>query len=241
MEENFFSRFLHKYFFNEKWCCNVCGREIFGNGYFCEKCEKELPFNDGALCNHCGRHTVAPEEYCSSCKEFMLSVDCSRSAFIYAKPVSGLIQSLKYGGKKYLAGILAQYMSSVYFKFGMLADAAVFVPMTKSAKRKRGFNQSELLCREFCARTGVEMCDCVIKTKDTPRQATLGRKERAVNLAGAFKVTDRKAIENKTVVIIDDVMTTGSTAEALAEKLKRAGAKCVKLLTAASVPPKQGY
>ncbi len=235
------SDFFDKYFFNVKWRCVVCEKEIFDGGYFCKECEDKITFNAGAICNHCGRSVLAPTEYCSSCKEFALSLDMGRSAFIYDKPISTLIMKLKYGGKKFIAGIFAEYLYYIYVKFGMCADCAVFVPMTKRAERKRGFNQSKLIADKFSALSGVPVCDCIAKVKETERQATLGRNKRMINLAGAYKVTDRSAVNGKSVVIIDDVTTTGATAEAVSEKLKKAGAVKVMLLTVASVPSEDGY
>lgn len=239
--KSFLRKFTDKYFFNLKWRCNVCGKEIFEGQYFCRECEEKLPLNVGPFCNHCGRHTVAPEEYCSTCKEFLLSVDVARSAFVYDDPVKSMITKLKYGGKRYFAEILGEYLAAVYYKFGLEADVAVFIPMTRRAKFKRGFNQSELLAERFSTLTGVEVKDCLIKVKETPRQATLDRKSRMTNLVGAFKVSDKSAVKDKKVLIVDDVTTTGATAEALASKLKKAGAAKVTLLTCASVPPKNGY
>ena len=235
------SDFFDRYFFNVRWRCAVCEKEIFDGGYFCKDCEEKLTVNAGYICDHCGRSLLAPAGYCSSCKEFSLSVDMSRSAFIYDKSVSTLIMKLKYGGKKFIAGIFAEYLYYVYIKFAMCADCAVYVPMTKRAERKRGFNQSKLLAEKFSALTGVPVCDCIKKDKETERQATLGRNKRLINLSGAFTVTDRKAVAGKSVLIVDDVMTTGATSETIAAKLKKAGAVKVMLLTVASVPPEDGY
>ena len=107
--------------------------------------------------------------------------------------------------------------------------------------RNRGYNQSQLLATEVSLRTGVSVFDGVVKIKRTQRQAKLGRTERLKNLKDAYRVTDKKAVKDKVVVIVDDVSTTCSTAEALAEKLKKAGAKTVYLITVASVPPKDEY
>ena len=83
--------------------------------------------------------------------------------------------------------------------------------------------------------------DGIIKVKETKRQATLSRDDRLKNLKGAFRVKNKKEIKDKTVLIVDDVTTTGATGEAVAEKLKKAGAKAVYLLTVASLPPKDKY
>ena len=113
--------------------------------------------------------------------------------------------------------------------------------MTEKAKQKRGFNQSELLCRGLALKTEINVFEGLTKIRETQRQAKLNRKERITNLSKAFRVHDKKNIKDKTVLIIDDVSTTGSTMKVLSEKLLKAGAKSVGVLTVASVPPKNGY
>ncbi len=233
--------FIKNNFFNTKWRCNICNVEVFDGEYFCKSCYKELPFNDGAICDHCGRKVSQPTLYCSTCKERLLSIDKSRSVFVYDKAIKALIKKAKYDRKTYLIELFAKYMSFVYFKSYFNADYLCYIPMTKKALRKRGYNQSKILADNLSERINVPVINAISKVKDTTRQATLNRAERLKNLEGAFIVTDKKSIKDKVLVIIDDVTTTGATAENVAKILKRAGASKVYLLTVASVPPKQGY
>ncbi len=235
------SEFFNKYLFNAKWRCVVCNKEIFNDGYFCDNCKKELPVQNGAICEHCGRKLKVSQNYCTTCKGKLVNIDKSRSAYDYAQPINVLIKRLKYYNGRYLAKLFAQDLANVYFKNYFNADCVTFVPMTKKAYKKRGYNQSEILAKEFCALTNLPLVECLEKTKETNRQATLNKEERIKNLKDCFKATDRKLIKEKKVIIIDDVSTTGSTAEVLAKELKRVGAKEVFLLTVASVPPKDGY
>ena len=231
---------LKKYFYNPKWRCLACGKEIF-SGDFCDECLKTLPYNDGVICNHCGRAVIAPENYCSTCKGILTSLDKCRSAFVYKPPISSLIKKMKYENGKYLFNVFAEYLSQVYFKNYFNADYFTYVPMTEKSRRKRGYNQSQKLAEITAELTGVPLLDCIIKVKDTARQAKLGRVDRIKNLADAFRVSDKKSVNEKSIVIIDDVSTTGATAQVVAEKLKKAGAKSVYLLTIASVPPIDNY
>lgn len=233
--------FFVKYFFSEKWRCNNCGKEIFDEGYFCSECYKALPFNDKAICNHCGRSLTVPQQYCSTCREILFSVDKARSVFVYDKPISSLIKRAKYDKKLYLLDVFADFLANKYLKSYFNADYICYVPMTERAKRKRGFNQGELLAKKVGEKVNVEVVDILEKVKETTRQAKLGRAERLKNLENAFRVKSRKIVKDKTLVIIDDVSTTGATCESIAKKLKSAGAKNVYLLTVASVSPKLGY
>ncbi len=233
--------FFTKYFFNAKWRCNICGKEIFEEGYFCKECYEKLPFNNGKICNHCGRAVIGAEEYCSTCKNVLVSTDCSRSVFNYEGEVRKIITKAKYNGKKYLLEVFSAEMANIYFRNYFNADFLCFVPMTEKALKKRGYNQAEFLAKELSKRINVPVKDCLIKKRDTEHQAKLSRRERLKNLENVFKVTSRKEIKDKRIVIVDDVTTTGATAEAVASTLKRAGAKLVYLITLASVPPIEGY
>lgn len=223
-------------FYNPKWTCNSCGVEIFKGEYFCDKCKSELPLNQGYICEHCGRKTNAPETYCLTCKNRLLSIDMGRSVFIYKKPISGMIKRLKYKKKRYIAEILGEYLSLIYFKHYMASDIIVYPPMTEKAERKREYNHAKLLAEKLSSIVNVPVLDVIAKTKETDRQAKLGKEERLKNLVGVFKITDKKSVKDKTILIVDDVTTTGATAEVIADRLKKAGAKKVMLLTVASVP-----
>ncbi len=228
--------------FTPNWKCLLCEREIFDKDkYFCEDCEKQLPFNDGPICAHCGRKVIAPERYCTTCKGYLVSLDLSRSCFSYEKPIDKLIKNAKYAGKQYLLDYFAQRLALLYLKNYFNADGFIYIPMTKRAERKRGYNQSKILAQKLSESTNVPLLHCVDKVKETKRQATLSRAERLKNLEGAFKVVDKGAVKDKTLVIVDDVTTTGSTAEIIAKILKKAGAEKVYLVTVASTPPIDKY
>lgn len=233
--------FFVKYLFNPKWRCVVCGREIFKDGYFCEKCYDELPFNDKTVCRHCGRKVVGDEEYCSTCKNVLVSLDKCRSPFVYENSVRKLIKHAKFYGDKYLLYAFAGFLYGEYVKSGFDADVICYVPMTRRAEKRRGFNQARVLAEALAVKVGLPVIHCSEKVCETPNQKKLDRAHRLTNLKTAFRIIDKKAAAGKKVLIVDDVTTTGATAEALAAKLKNAGAVSVYLLTVASVPPKDGY
>ena len=232
---------IAKYFFNTTWRCNACGKEIFDGEYFCEDCLKTLPVNDGYICAHCGRATIQPEEYCSTCKDKLTAIDRGRSAFEYKPPISAMIKKVKYYNRRYHVEYFAERLKQVYLQNYFNADFILGVPMTKKAKRKRGFNQSELLAESVAKMLSIPIYSGLAKVKDTKRQAKLTRKERVLNLSGTFKVVDKNTIKDKSLVVIDDVTTTGSTLQIIAETLKKAGAKQVFAITVASVAPIDKY
>ena len=228
-------------FYYPRWRCNSCGKEIFGGGFFCEECEKTLPYNGKTVCNHCGREIVNPAEYCSTCKETMVSVDKARSVFKYLKPISGLIRKAKYDNGKYILDYFAEKLSFLYFNEFFKSEVVCCVPMSEKRLKKRKYNQSEILAKKVAEKINVPFSDCILKIKETERQTTLNRKERLKNLIDSFKIADKKAVRGKNVLLVDDVSTTGATAESVAAKLKKAGALRVYVITVANVPTKDGY
>ena len=236
-----FARIFKKHIFNADWQCLNCGREIFGKEKFCEQCLSELPVNDKYICGHCGRAVIASENYCTTCKNNLVALDKCRSYFVYEKPISTLIQRLKYSNQRFLVDYFADCLKFTYLQNYFNTDYFVYVPMTEKAEKRRGFNQSKLLAIALSKRTEIPVFDGLVKVKETKRQATLGRKDRLKNLHDCFRVQNKKDAVGKTFVIVDDVTTTGATAEVIAERLKKAGAKTVYLITVASTPPIDKY
>ena len=222
-----------KALFNLEWTCNICQNENFDGGYFCKKCNDCLPYIVKNYCNHCGRITPYPVTYCDSCIEKNLEYDMARSLFSYEKPIDDLIKQLKYGSKKYLSEVFIKLMAEKYLSFFSDTEVISFVPSNESTIKERGFNQSKLLAEQLSLMVNVPFLECSFKIKETERQATLSVDKRRENLKGAFKV-NRKAVKGKVILIVDDVLTTGVTADILAKLYKKAGAVKVYVLTIAS-------
>ncbi|MBO6263493.1 MAG: ComF family protein [Clostridia bacterium] len=220
----------------EKLTCDFCGREIFSGKRVCEDCERDLPKNAGYICFKCGRRTHMPTELCETCVGKELFYDGARSAFCYDGYARKGLVNLKFNNMRYLARTFAEYMRPVYLLSGFNADVAVCAPIGRQRLFDRGYNQSELIAREVCELVGLEFCPhALLKIKETQSQVGLTDEERTKNLRGSFAVNEDFDAEDKTILVIDDVMTTGTTINEIARALKRAGAKEVYALTAASV------
>ncbi len=229
---------LQKFFkdnlFNLKWTCNCCNCEIFNNDYFCDDCKNSFLEIRADKCNHCGRRTSEVSLFCNSCSGKNLQFDKARSVYEYCEPISALIKAFKYDGKKYLAEVFANKMVSAFLLNFSDVDLITFVPMSKKREKLRGYNQSKLLAQELSLLTGIKCIETVIKKSETERQANLSAKDRRNNLKNSFKVA-KSVVKDKRVLIVDDVLTTGSTADVLAEAFKKASAQAVYVLTIASV------
>ena len=224
---------VRRYDDTHNFTCDVCGREVFGGERVCEKCRKTLPFNNGHICPFCGRKVLEPG-VCIECKDHRPAVERARSCFTHEGDAAALVVRFK-KGQKYLYRTLCDFLEPQLKREFPEADLLTFVPMTKRAERKRGYNQSRLLAEELARRSGLAMLPLAEKQHETASQKTLGRREREKNLEGAFHVTDRAAAKRRKIVIIDDTFTTGSTVSELAGALLRAGAAAVFALTVTSV------
>lgn len=218
--------------FPKHYACLLCGREIFDGGDFCPKCKKTLTYNNQITCPVCGRRTQT-EQICLECKAQAPLYEKGVSAFVYEGGARELILKFK-NDCAYLKEYLAQSMYERCSSFDD-ADAVCFVPMTAKACRKRGYNQAELLAEELSGMLSLPLLkNAVEKVRESGNQKSLTMDERLKNLHGCFRA-DREVVKDKTLIVVDDVLTTGATAEAVCDELKKKGAKKIYFATVASV------
>lgn len=218
--------------FPENFTCDLCGSETFGTN-LCPDCKNSVIKNDGNTCPVCGRQTVA-NEICIECKHSLPLYDKAVSPLVYENGTVKLIQKFKNGNaylKNYFALLIAEKLEN-FPDF----DLIVYVPSAAKSLRRRGYNQSFLLAQSVSQKTGKPLLkNAVIKTKETLHQKELNGSERAENLKNSFKVAKRSEIKNMRVLVIDDVLTTGATANEISRILIAAGANKVYIAAAASV------
>lgn len=227
---NVFKKILDS-IFPEGYTCELCNREIFDGSRLCAECRDEVTFNNEHTCPVCGRRT-ASDCICLECKELAPIYDRAVSALIYEKGVQRLILAFK-EDRPYLKTWFAELM---YAKCDFKAvDAVCYVPMTKRAEYKRGYNQSYLLAKELAKLLKLPLLkNAIVKVKETSSQKSLTKREREVNLQSCFKA-DKSVVAGMSLIVVDDVLTTGSTANAISAELKKRGALKVYFVTVASV------
>ncbi len=211
-------------------CCIACGalRVDDPARALCKACLEKLVPLQPPFCPSCGQTgwaVLCPD--CAAKKPDAL--DARAAAYPYADTGRALVRALKYGRVEAAAQALASGMLPLFPKEPI--DGLVPVPLHKRRQRRRGFNQARSLCEALSRETGVPVLDALTRQKSTKTQTRLTREGRKENVQGAFQV--RLPVDGLSLLLIDDVMTTGATAVSCAKALKEAGAARVKLLAAA--------
>ena len=202
--------------------CVVCGDE---GRYLCDGCEHDLPVLMRPYCYLCASPD-APQ-LCRWCFESSPRFDRARAPYRYDGPVRQMVLDLKYRGVRIaappMARLLAQYLERNPYPVNVLMP----VPLHPKRERRRGYNQSGLLCRELGRLTGIPVNETSLRrAKNTAPQVEMDSPEgRRNNLARAFECSP--GMEGVRVMLIDDVITTGNTMSACAEELKVSGAATV--------------
>lgn len=198
-----------------------------------------IHFIDGPVCDGCG----APQEYdagvrCPACLAKPRAFDAARAACVYDETSRDPILKLKHADRLDLAPMLARWLSRSARELIEEADAIVPVPLHPMRLLARRYNQAAEIARPLAAMTGTPyLPDALVRRRRTATQAGRSGSGRRRNVAGAFEVPARRArqVAGLRILLVDDVLTTGATAEGCARALKAAGAARVDLAVVARV------
>ncbi len=225
-------------FFFPPQCLN-CETLVPAHGTLCLSCWKQVPFIAAPMCACCGlpfEYSLGEGTLCGECLKELPPYAKARSVFLYNEHSRALVTKLKFNDQLHLASVYGPWLAKA--AGDMLKTCEIIVPVPLSWRRfvGRRYNQAVLLAQALSKKTGFAVLpDALSRTRHTPPQTGLSRAQREKNVSGAFTINGRykKAIAGKTVLLIDDVMTTGSTLSACARVLLKAGAKEVNVLTLA--------
>ena len=212
--------------------CVVCRASVQERrwGGACPDCWSSLVRLEPPFCTKCGEPAPAIEGLCGACRTGGHLFDFARSALLFTHNLREIIHHLKYADRVSLAKPLGNVLKECLEREPFRGNLVIPVPLYRGRERERGFNQAELIA----LRLGLPVNSRLLRRrKNTPSQTGLSRNERKRNLAGAFEM--RSSVSG-TVIVVDDVYTTGSTMNEIARTLKRAGAERVEVLTVARVP-----
>jgi len=215
--------------------CSACGVIVGEVHSFCPDCWSKIAFLGSGGCETCGHPLQATEaESCAVCLARPPRIARTRSAVAYDEISRGLAIRLKYGRKVAVAKTMARFMAPLIAGGG--ERVLVPVPLHRSRLWWRGFNQSALVAAELSKRLDVPAAPMLLRRhRRTPPLKGMSALQRRKAVAGAFRVRDPASVKGKTIILVDDVLTTGSTAEACARALKRAGAARIELVSWARV------
>ncbi|MFL6765486.1 MAG: ComF family protein [Sphingomicrobium sp.] len=215
--------------------CAGCGTIVGDVHSFCHECWKEVEFLGDSGCQTCGLPLQATEQTtCGACLARPPRIARTRAAVAYGDLARSLAIRLKYGRKVAIARTMARYMAPLVSEAG--EQLLVPVPLHRTRLWRRGFNQSALVASELSRRLGIATDPLALsRIRRTPPLKGMSPLQRRKTVAGAFRVRDKSKVAGKTVILVDDVFTTGSTAEACARALRRAGAARVELVSWARV------
>ena len=215
--------------------CAGCGAIVDEVNSFCALCWTQVQFVGESGCTTCGMPLEATDaELCGVCVAKPPRIHRTRSAVAYDDLSRSIAIRLKYGRKVALARTMARYMAPLVRR----EENAILVPVPLHRSRlwQRGFNQSALVAHELAKATGHRAEPRLLRrVKSTPALKGMSLSQRRNVVSGAFKVAPTTELEGRTVVLIDDVLTTGSTANACAKALQKAGVERVELVSWARV------
>ncbi|MCB1101900.1 MAG: ComF family protein [Kiritimatiellae bacterium] len=220
--------------------CAGCHRPLDREeGPVCWECVADLPRLSTPFCHHCGRPVAGQVDHryvCSDCTRRPPAFTCARAPLYYRGIAQTLIGALKYHHAVWLVPGMVDHLEAAVTawlpeeRFTRIMP----VPLHPARQRQRGFNQSELLAQALGRRLGVPVdTHTLIRVRETPSQTHLTASQRLTNVKGAFRVKDSPVPGGGSILLIDDVMTTGATIHECARTLRKDGADTVVALTLA--------
>lgn len=217
--------------------CSFCSEFTYQSHHFCNKCWIKLGFISKPYCQTCGKPfelDISEGLICGRCLQTPPSYDFARSLLRFDENSKKVIHSFKYHDKVEFGKIFSNLLFRFYHHEINHIDYVVPVPMNRLKRLFRMYNQADLLGIHIAKKLNKPViCDALIKLRWTRSQVYLNRKARKDNLKNSLKLNSMYDVKNKTILLIDDVMTTGSTLEYCSKILKSAGTKSVIALTVA--------
>ena len=219
--------------------CAICFCKTPTGEHLCPACRKGAPAIRAPFCDVCSEPFFGRIDgvfICPNCRDRRFRFTCAVSRYQSRSTVRELIHRFKYNGKVYLRHVLTDLLTEALQDSRLQSppcDRLVPVPLHPTRERERGFNQALLLAEGLARRSAIPLADCLKRTRYTTTQTIFDREERMENLRGAFQMRQNADVRNLHLLLIDDVLTTGSTVDECARVLRDAGAASVRVATVA--------
>ena len=219
--------------------CTICGKHVRGDEYLCSGCEAKIVRIVAPFCQTCSEPfegSISSVFTCANCAHRTIYFDAAVAAYRGRGIVREVIHEFKYGRQMHLRHLIAGWLHAA-LDDERLRDVSIHlivpVPLHPARQRERGFNQASLLAESLSAETSMPCRPVLQRIRYTTTQTALDRFERMENLHNAFRLRRNADVRGLRVLLIDDVLTTGSTLSECARVLKHAGAISVRAATAA--------
>lgn len=213
--------------------CGGCGKK---GVRWCENCKRDLVLIKKPICIYCGL-PQKEEGVCLACQKSQPDFSVLRSWSVFGGPIQKALHRMKYRNDLGLGEALVAEMLDDVEQLGWDIDLALPVPLGKERFKERGYNQAGLIARPLAWAKGWEYAPAALKReRETRSQVGLSANERAINVRDAFSATQAK-VDGKSVLVVDDVATTGATLNACARALQKGGAREVYALSLARALP----
>ncbi len=220
-------------------CCEACGAPVEHPGYLCARCAAgavriEPPFCE--VCSEPFQGAMSGTFTCGNCAGRKFQFACAVARYSSEGVVRDFIHRFKYFREFHLRHPLAAWAAEALEDERIRAqavDALVPVPLFRARERGREFNQAEVIARLVGRQSGLRVFDCLVRMRNTTSQVTYDRKLRMENLRNAFRMRQSTPVRGLHLVLVDDVLTTGSTLDECAGVLLKAGAASVRAITVA--------
>jgi competence protein ComFC len=219
--------------------CAVCAAIVEARAQLCRACADEAPRLRAPFCAKCSQPfagAITDAFTCANCADRVLHFEAAISAYRSRGVVRKVMHDFKYGGQLRLRHQLGDWLCETLHDprlAGRRFDCIVPVPLHPARKRERGFNQADLLAARLQRRCHFPVRPLLQRIRYTTTQTRFDRRERMENLAGAFRLRRGAVVQGLRVLLVDDVLTTGSTLSECAAVLKKSGALSVHAATAA--------
>ena len=218
--------------------CTICSASVDLGEHLCGECEAKVSRIVPPFCAKCSQPfagAITESFTCANCEDRVLHFDTAVSAYRSRGVVRKVVHNFKYGRQIHLRHLLGRWLAETMDDprlAGRRFDFIVPVPLHPARKRERGFNQAELLSLALHRHTGLPVQNVLRRTRYTTTQTQFDRSERMENLKGAFRLRRGSNVRDLRMLLVDDVLTTGSTLSECALVLKKAGAISVHAATA---------
>jgi ComF family protein len=219
--------------------CAACHADTTPGVYLCGDCAKRARRIEEPFCQRCSEPfegSITGAFTCSNCGDRQFHFDSAVSRYLSRGVVREFIHRFKYERHFYLRHQLADWLAAALEDERISSVPANFlvpVPLHSARYREREFNQADELASLLSKRCGVPLLRVLARTRYTTTQTRLDRQERMENLRGAFRVRQTEAVSGRHLILVDDVLTTGSTVDECARVLRAAGAASIRVMTVA--------